>query len=180
MKKITDKKRNTLLILAIIGLVAGMGATGALVVGLNPTLDQKISGSLVAEVDTEAPMLIVSEPSSGELFSSDGNSVKFSADIGTLTAPGSVSYAITLTVNDVNGADGILVNMIGIEEPVRVLLGLDTGTHYRIGNGQWFIDAPEAVSSYVLTFDFYADRDPALSSTPIPMVFDIEIELVEE
>jgi len=171
---------NTLLILAIIGLVAGMGATGALVVGLNPTLDQDVTGSLTAEADTEAPMLVVSDPSAGETFTSDGNEVKFSADIGTLTAPGSISYRINLTVNDANEADGIIINMNGIEDPIRVLLGMSSGTHYRLGNGQWYIEEPEAEENYELTFDFYSDRDPALSSTAIPMVFDLEIKLVEE
>ncbi len=176
--------KNPVLAIALIGLLAGAGATGAILVGIVPTFDDGVNGSVSGEVESSPAMLVVSDPSSGRTFSANGDAVKFSADIGTLTAPGYVNWSINLTVNEVPlGATGIVVNMIGVQEPVRVLLNVSSLvgiTHYRLGQDQWLIDAPSAADEYNLTFGFYADRDPALSEDSIPMLFDIEIALIQE
>lgn len=181
MKKTQTKGRNLYYTLAIIGLVLGTGATGALAVGLLPTLDQDISGSLVALVETKAPMLVLSDPSTGRTFNSSGNKVKFSADLGTIIAPDTETFSINVTVNEVpEDVDGLVIKVTGIDDPVRATLSVDGGTVYRIGGDEWYIEGPEAEDSYEVTFTLYADRDPMLTGTAIPMVFDIEMGLVQE
>ena len=52
-------KRNPVLVLAVLGLLVGAGATGAIAAGLVPNLNPNVSGSVSATV-TDSPLMSVS------------------------------------------------------------------------------------------------------------------------
>ena len=172
-------KRNPILALAILGLLVGAGATGALAAGLIPNLDTGVSGSVSASVSTD-PLLIVSKTTLTDLpagsvtigttYSSAGDAVKFSSSSLAIVAPGSANFYMDLKVNRLGAkADGVLINMKGIDEYTIVSMsatkpGADTPAPVAVdnmGGGEWAISgltSSDVSTVYTLCFNIYVSQ----------------------
>ena len=150
-------KRNPVLVLAVLGLLVGAGATGAIAAGLIPSLDTGVNGSISATVETNT---LLSVNGTGLItYGSDGSDVKFSKDIGTITAPGSALFSMGLTVNRLEApANAVLINMKGINEYTRVSLTANNGTAVRLGDGEWAITGLDALDTTYLIFNIYVSQ----------------------
>lgn len=167
-------KRNPILALAILGLLVGAGATGALAAGLIPNLDTGVSGSVSATVTTD-PLLTVGQTAHlptgvgaatvDTTYNSDTKEVKFSSTTLAIAAPGSATFYLDLTVHRLgSGANAILINMKGIDEYTIVSLTATTGNPTaaqpveNMGGGEWAITNPTATSNYTLAFNVYVSQ----------------------
>ena len=162
-------KRNPVLVLAVLGLLIGAGATGALAAGLVPSLDTGVSGSVSATV-TNVPLLTVG-PTTQTLgatvetayTSGTRNDVKFGSTGLTIEAPGSAIFYLDLTVNKIgSGANALLINMKGIDEYTTVSLTATHGAEVAqtvtyMGNGEW-ATSNLAVTNYTLAFHIYVSQ----------------------
>jgi len=170
-------KRNPVLVLAVLGLLVGAGATGAFAAGIVPSMDTGVSGSVSATVTTVAPLTVASTDDNFLTFASDSNNVKFT-DAIDIIAPGSQTVNVTVTVNRLIGsANAILINMDGMSQYVRAdLVGVcDHGAVVRLGSGEWAITGSGIANGddMVLTFTIYVSQQTDL--TPLNNVWDFTI-----
>lgn len=169
-------KRNPVLVLAVLGLLVGAGATGALAAGLIPNLDSGVSGSVKANVQ-DSPLLTLGgfNGLSGDSYyqssGTAGNVVKFSGGV-TILAPGNATFNMTVKVNRVADtyANGVLVKMTGLNDHTLVSLngtstaipaGTVAPTIVRIANGEWVVSNTGAIAdtdAFALTFMVYVSQ----------------------
>lgn len=167
-------KRNPILALAILGLLVGAGATGALAAGLIPNLDTGVSGSVSADVSTD-PLLTVSatadvaapDATVEKTFNSAGDAVKFTSSTLAIAAPGSANFSVDVTLNRLGvNANSLLINMKGIDEYTIVSAsatdGTDPVTIDHMGAGEWAITGlagADVGTTYTLTFKIYVSQE---------------------
>lgn len=172
-------KRNPVLVLAVLGLLVGAGATGAIAAGLVPNLNPNVSGSVSATV-TDSPLMSVSSADAGftGFMTGDNKEVKF-ADAISIAAPGSADLNLNLTVNRVvDSASGVLISMDGLGDNVKVNLTTDVGSIARIGNGEWVLTgtaATLAAGSFNLVFTFYVSQYNGGASAAMDNIWDFTI-----
>jgi hypothetical protein len=173
-------KRNPVLVLAVLGLLVGAGATGAFAAGIVPSIDTGVSGSVSATVTTVAPMTVTSADDNFHTYASDGNDVKFTDTIDII-APGSQTVNITVTINRmVENANSVLINMDGMSQYVRSdLTGTVThGSIVRMGSGEWAITGTGIVATDTLTLTFKIYVSQQTDLTPLNNVWDFTISEV--
>jgi hypothetical protein len=169
-------KRNPTLALAILGLLVGAGATGALAAGLIPNLDTGVTGSVKATV-TDSPLLTLtgfsglSTPSYYQSSGATGNVVKFAGGVDIL-APGNATFNMTVKVDRVADtyANGVLIEMTGLNDHTLVSLngsadhfpaGTVAPTIVRIANGEWVVSNSGAITgtdAFAVTFMVYVSQ----------------------
>ncbi|HEY3419783.1 MAG TPA: hypothetical protein VGK23_04445 [Methanomassiliicoccales archaeon] len=169
-------KRNPILALAILGLLVGAGATGALAAGLIPNLDSGVTGSVKADV-TDSPLLTLTgfgglgTTAQYQSSGADRNVVKFSGGVSIL-APGNATFNMTVKVNRVADtyANGVLVKMTGLNDHTLVSLngsatnpplGTVAPSIVRIANGEWVVSNAGAIAdtdAFALTFMVYVSQ----------------------
>jgi hypothetical protein len=176
-------KKNPVLVLAVLGLLVGAGATGAIAAGLVPNLNSNVSGSVNATV-TDSPLMTISSNDEGFTGYQTGadNEVKFS-DAVTIAAPGSADLNLALTVNRlVDSASGVLISIDGLGANVKVNVTSDVGTAARIGNGQWILTDDDgtlaADDAFALTFTFYVSQYNGGASAAMDNIWDFTISEV--
>jgi hypothetical protein len=166
-------KRNPILALAILGLLVGAGATGALAAGLIPNLDTGVSGSVSADVSTN-PLLTVSANSLPDVdatvtktYNSAGDAVKFSSDTLDIVAPGSADFSLGVTLNRLGvSANSLLINMKGIDEYTIVSATANDSNDVVVpisymGAGEWAItglDSGDVGTTFILVFNIYVSQ----------------------
>jgi hypothetical protein len=168
-------KRNPILALAILGLLVGAGATGALAAGLIPNLDTGVSGSVSADVST-IPLLTVSansfvqdqDATVATTYNSAGDSVKFTSDTMDIIAPGSANFSLCVTLNRLGvSANSLLINMKGIDEYTIVSATANDSLDHVVpisymGAGEWAItgiDGGDIATKYTLVFNIFVSQE---------------------
>jgi len=142
----TGVKKSPVLILAVLGLLVGAGATGAIAAGLVPNLDTGVSGTVTANVTDHPLMSLSSTDTTFKGFTSQGgDTVKFSENIA-IQAPGYTNVTVAVLVNRVvDPANALIVSMDGLGAYVKVGLTLgalttpSTANVTAIGNGEWLV-----------------------------------------
>jgi hypothetical protein len=182
-------KRNPVLVLAVLGLLVGAGATGAIAAGLIPNLDTGVTGSVTADVQN-SPLLTLSGLDTGATAYSTGAAgtiAKFSETV-TVLAPGSATVGMTVKVNRMGDAtdNAILVKMTGLSDYVTVGLATSAVNNSvsisRIANGEWIVSgatAPFEGNLFALTFTIYVSQYDSGTAGAVDNVWDFAISEVD-
>jgi hypothetical protein len=179
-------KRNPVLVLAVLGLLIGAGATGAIAAGLVPSLDTGVSGSVNAVVSTSALMTV--DGTGLTTYTSDTDKVKFTETLDPIAVPGATTFDLTLSVNRLATEDvnAVVINMKGINEYTRVSLTGSTasvgahGTVVRLGDGLWAITgltlATAGPAVFDLTFNIYVNQQSTgVDGNDLNFVWDFDM-----
>jgi hypothetical protein len=180
-------KRNPVLVLAVLGLLIGAGATGAIAAGLVPSLDTGVSGSVTATVTTSALMTVGGTGLT--TYASDSDKVKFSETLDPIAVPGATTFDMTLTVNRLatTAVNAVVINMKGINEYTRVSLTGSTatdgatGTVVRLGDGLWAITGlalgtDSAPAVFTLSFNIYVNQQSTgVDGNDLNFVWDFDM-----
>ena len=181
-------KRNPVLVLAVLGLLIGAGATGAIAAGVVPSLDNGVSGSVSANVTTSA-LMEVSGGTGFNTYSSDTAVVKFSQTLDDIVVPGATTFDMTLTVNRLanTAVNAVVINMKGINEYTRVDLAAAkspagaSGAVVRLADGEWAItglalDATSHNAVFALTFTiFESQQNVGIDGNLLNNVWDFDM-----
>ena len=157
-------KRNPVLVLAVLGLLIGAGATGAIAAGLVPNIDNGVTGTVTATIN-DAPLLTLSgfagfDATPVQYMSSTANVVKFAGDV-TVAAPGSTDLTVVVTVNRVmdTQANALLITLTGMGEYIQVGLVATHGAATRVGNGEWLVTGAKTAGTITPADGVPADGD---------------------
>lgn len=146
-------------ILAVALLVLSSGLNTGLIVSESGVLDDIVEGSVIASIIASDPLLTV-HTEEGVEFQSNGETVKFSHDLGTITSGTVESFDVTLTRGDLpDSVNAVQVMVFGLIEPLRLTAEVDSGESLdRIYDTEWVLGLNEDTNR-TIKFNLIIPRD---------------------